>query len=103
MTVPLGVLGVPSAGNGGISSVGVAEVSSLDFAVSGAGNRLEGLMIANLAAVGADEATQGTTGGAGGDARGEESAAGEGGGFVVKDSPASKVRRACRGVLYSSK
>lgn len=99
MAVPLGVLGVPSAGNGEVSNAGAAGASSLDFAVSGAGNRLEGLMISNLATAGAAEATKGTTGGAAGDARGDASEGGERGGFVVKGGPASQVRR-CR-VLWA--
>jgi len=93
MAMPLGVLGVHSAGNGSVPNVGAAGGASLDFAVSGAGNRFEGLMIANLATAAAAEATQATTGGAGGDAKGKASAAGEGGGFVVKYGPESQVRR----------
>lgn len=96
MILPLRALCVPFASRGRATDPG--ESPSLDFAVSGAGNRLQGLLVTSLAA--ADTGAQPESGGprsSEGDgrdrgARDRASAAEEWAGFVVKDGPPGQVR-----------
>lgn len=96
MALPLHVLGVPFASHG--SSMDPGATTSLDFAVSGAGNRLQGLMVTSLAAPAEPDApsksgVSRSSGGGGeeGDASYRASAEDEWAGFVVQDDPAGQV------------
>lgn len=99
MVLPLRVLGVPFAGRG--SSTDPGGTTSLDFAVSGEGSRLQGLKVTSLAAVdtGAPSESEASRDGGRGRTEGElrdrTSAADEWAGFVVKDGPVGQVREAC--------
>lgn len=108
MLLPLRVLGVPfaSRGSGIVNPAG--ETTSLDFAVSGAGSRLQGMMVTSLdnadtGATAASEVLQGSEGGEAeeGEAGDRASAADEWAGFVVKDGPTGQVRH-CLQSIYSS-
>lgn len=94
-------LGVPFASRGGATDREDRGSISLDFDVSGAGNRLQGLMVTSLAAVdtGAppeSEVLRGSGGGREeGNLRDRASAADEWAGFVVKDGPTGQVREMC--------
>eukprot|EP00903_Cladosiphon_okamuranus_P011246 g10610.t1 len=94
MVLPLRAFAVPYTSRGGGTAKGDRHTTaSLDFDVSGAGNRLRGLMITRLAAAGTgapsgSEVLRDRGGGGGeGNSRDGASAADERAGFVVKDGP----------------
>lgn len=99
MVLPLRALGVPFASRGSAADQGETTTSSLDFDVSGAGNRLQGLMVTSLATAGTSapsesEVLRGSGGGAEeGSARDTAEGAADGwaGFFVVKDGPTTQV------------
>lgn len=98
MVLPLRALAVPFASRGSATDQGGETTASLDFDVSGAGNRLQGLMLTSLAA--ADRSAPSETevfrdsgeGGEEGNARDGATAGGGWAGFAVKDGPTGQVR-----------